>query len=87
VKNFRTIFESFEASPEETGMIFSDGATGRRRGMAAGVLAAGVTALAMAGCSSSSSSGSSASAGSLSGQTLTVYTQAYAPPPALGSPS
>lgn len=58
-------------------MIFSDGATGRRRGMAAGVLAAGVTALAMAGCSSSSSSsGSSASAGSLSGQTLTVYTQA-----------
>lgn len=58
-------------------MIFSDGATGRRRGMAAGVLAVGVTALAMAGCSSSpSSSGSSSSAGSLSGQTLTVYTQA-----------
>jgi multiple sugar transport system substrate-binding protein len=57
-------------------MIFSDGATGRRRGMAVGVLAAGVTALAMAGCSSSSSSGSSSPAGSLSGQTLTVYTQA-----------
>ena len=58
-------------------MIFSDGAMGRRRGMAAGMLAAGVTALAMAGCSSaSSSSGPSASAGSLSGQTLTVYTQA-----------
>jgi len=58
-------------------MIFSDGATGRRRGTAAGVLAVGVTALAMAGCSSSpSSSGSGSSAGSLSGQTLTVYTQA-----------
>jgi len=58
-------------------MIFSDGATGRRRGIAAGVIVAGVTALAMAGCSSStSSSGSSASGGSLSGQTLSVYTQA-----------
>jgi len=61
-------------------MIFSDGATGRRRGIAAGVIVAGVTALAIAGCSSSpsssGSSGSSASGGSLSGQTLSVYTQA-----------